>query len=136
MPAKCRHPDGSLHDLMCTFDGYIICWGCFRRCPEITVLQAVSGDDLEFEARIDPQTSNDLRDIYFAPQAVDQKPIWFNDVVSKDAFTKKGLPQTSIRKNFDQANRRITVMTPVSPRQQGGLNVPPELAVLYKREEK
>ena len=55
MPAKCRHPDGSLHDLY-VFDNpaiggaHAFCWGCKRLCPEITHAQAVSGDDTEFEA--------------------------------------------------------------------------------------
>ena len=136
MPAKCRHPEGSLHDLISTFDGYIICWGCFHRCPEITVLQAVSGDDLEFEAPNDPQTAKDHRDIYFAPQASDQTPVWCNDVGSKDTFAKKGLPQYGIRENFAQANRRFAVTTLVASRHHGGPNVPPEVAVIFKGKKK
>ena len=83
MPAKCRHPDGSLHHLY-TFNNYVICSRCNRRCPEITLVQAVSVlEDLEFEAPDDPQPAKDHRVNNFAPEGIDQKPAWFNDVAEE-----------------------------------------------------
>lgn len=49
MPARCHHPDETLHKL-CFVDGDFICVCCERLCTEITRWPAISDDDLEFPA--------------------------------------------------------------------------------------
>ena len=82
--------------------------------------------------QMDEQSANDHRDIDFAPERIDQKPVFSNDVAAQNMLAKYVGPQPRIQKNTDQARQRYTIHTPTTSWTHGNSIAPTKPSVIFK----